>query len=332
MFLIERGSVEALQWEWAGLLPLDTVARSYLGVTKGVLLMLEQARLLVPARGPFVDGYKFRLYRTTDVDRFILQFLDRAVKVSSPSPELLPLARAAYMMGIALVTVLGGVLEGELTLFDLDSAQPLLRRLALSRDGIQHYLDERERRRLEDRGLLTVREAAAQLGVSDEVLQRWIRRGLLPCEQGNELGRKPRMLIQQEMLDIFRKTYLFTEEVAKCLGITLGTVQKYVRKGIISPVAGRRLGDGSNRLLFLRKEVEALLPAEGLTVREAAQVLEVRPARVYTLLKSGRLVGITGLPGISNLIHIRHSDIEAYQQYARDPAHKIESSLKDGGA
>jgi hypothetical protein len=56
MFLIERGSIETLQREWAGLLPLDTIARSYLGASKGVLLMLEQARLLVSARGPFVDG------------------------------------------------------------------------------------------------------------------------------------------------------------------------------------------------------------------------------------------------------------------------------------
>ena len=232
MFLIEKGSVEALQREWAELLPLDTVARSHLGVTKEVLLMLEQARLLVPARGPFVDGYKFRLYRAADVDQFCTQFLDRAVKVSGPSHELLSLPRAACMMGIALVTILGSVLEGELTLFDLDSARPLLRRLALSREGIQRYRNEWERQRLEGLGLLTVREAAAQLGVSNEVLQRWIHQGLLPCEQGNELGRRPCQLIRREMLDIFCGTYLFTEEVARRLGIASGTVHKYVRKGI----------------------------------------------------------------------------------------------------
>ena len=317
MFLIERGSIETLQREWAGLLPLDTVAQSYLGASKGVLLLLEQARLLVPARGPFVDGYRFRLYRATDVDRFITQFLDRAVKVTCHSPELLPLAQAACIMGIALVTVLGSVLEGELTLFDLDPAQPLLRRLALSRDGIQRYLDERERRRYQDLGLLTVREAAALLSVSDEVLQRWIRQGLLPYEQGNEQGRKPRLLIRREMLDSFRRTYLFTEEVAQCLGIAPGTVHKYVRKGVIFPVAGRRIGDGSNRLLFLRKEVEALVPAERLTVREAAQMLGVRPTRVYALLKSGKLTGIAGLTGTSALMRIRRSDIETYQQDAK---------------
>jgi DNA-binding transcriptional MerR regulator len=317
MFLIERGSVETLQREWAGLLPLDTVARSYLGATKGVLLMLEQARLLVPARGPFVDGYKFRLYRAPDVDRFIMQFLDRAVKVSNLSSELLPLCQAASMMGIALVTVLDSMLKGDLTLFDLDHSQPLLRRLALSRDGIQNYLDERKRRRQEVLGLLTVHEAAAWLSVDDKVLQRWIRQGLLTCEQDNGKGNKSRLLIRREMLDIFRKTYLFTEEVAKCLGVTPSTVHKYVRKGIIYPVAGRRIGDGSNRLLFLRKEVEALLPDEGLTVREAAQALEVRPARVYALLKSGSLTRIAGLPGTSTSIRICHSDLEVYRHDAK---------------
>jgi excisionase family DNA binding protein len=318
MFLIERGSIESLQREWAGLLPLDTVARSYLGATKGVLLMLERARLLVSARGPFVDGYKFRLYRATDVDRFITQFLDRAVKVTSPSPELLPLAQAACKMGIALVTVLVSVLEGELTLCDLDPAQPLLRRLALSRDGIRRYLDERERRRYQDLGLLTVREAAALISVSDEVLQRWIRQGLLPYEQGNEQGKKPRLLIRREMLESFRRTYFFTEEVARCLGIAPATVHKYVRKGIISPVAGRRLGDGSNRLLFLRNEVESLLSAEGLTVREAAQMLEVRPAHIYALVKSGKLSRIARLLGTSAMMRIRRSDIEAYRQVTKN--------------
>jgi len=180
--------------------------------------------------------------------------------------------------------------------------------------------------------LLTVREAAAWLSVNDEVLQRWIRQGLLSCEQGNGKGRKPRLLIRREMLDIFRKTYLFTEEVAKCLGIAPGTVHKYVRKGIIYPVAGRRVGDGSNRLLFLRKEVEALLPAEGLTVREVAQVLEVRPARVYALLKSGRLTGIAGLPGTSASMRIRRSDIEAYRQDAKNEVLlKTADPFEDGG-
>jgi excisionase family DNA binding protein len=317
MFLIERGSVETLQREWAELLPLDTVARSYLGCTKGVLLMLEQAKLLIPARGPFVDGYKFRLYRKPDVDRFMMQFLERSVKTSCQSSELLPLCKAAGMMGIALVTVLDSTLKGDLTLFDLDPAQPLMRRLVLSRDGIQNYLDERKRWRQEELGLLTVREAAALLNVDDKVLQRWIRQGLLTCEQDNGKGRKSRLLIRREMLDVFRKTYLFTEEVAKCLGVTSGTVHKYVRKGIIYPVAGRRTGDGSNRLLFLRKEVEDLLPAKGLTILEAAQVLEVRPERVYDLLKTGSLTRIAGLPSASASMRIRRSDIEAYRQLAK---------------
>jgi DNA-binding transcriptional MerR regulator len=318
MFLIEKGSVEALQREWAGFLTVNTVARSYLGCTKGVLLMLEQASLLIPSRGPFVDGYKFRLYRASDVDRFILQFLDRAVKVASPSSELLPLGQAANMMGIALVTVLDSTIKGDLTLFDFDPTQPLIKRLALSREGIQNYLSETKRRRQEVLGLLTVREAATLLSVDVEVLQRWMRQGFLTCEQDNGKGRKSRLFIQREMLDSFRKTYLFTEEVAKCLGVTPGTVHKYVRKGVIYPVTGRRIGDGSNRLLFLRNEVEALLPVEGLTVRETAQVLEVRPARVYALLKSGSLTRIAGLPGTSALMHIRRSDVEVYRRNAEN--------------
>ncbi len=64
-----------------------------------------------------------------------------------------------------------------------------------------------------------------------------------------------------------------------------------------------------------------MLPADGLTVREAAQVLEIRPARVYALLKSGSLIRIIGLPHTSVSIRIRRSDIEAYR-------HDVKSAIQ----
>ena len=333
MFLIERGSVEALQQEWVGYLSLDTVARSYLGCTKGILLKLEQASLLIPARGPCVDGYKFRLYRISDVNRFIAQFFERRVKVCNLSSELLPIGQAASKMGISLASLLDSALKGGLTLFDLDPAQPLIRRLALSRDEMLNYLDEHKRRRREVLGLLTISEAAQLLNVDDKVLQRWIRQGLLLCEPVNGIGRKSRLLIQREALNTFRKTYLFTEEVAKCLEVTIGTVHKYVRKGILTAVAGRRTGDGSNRLLFSRKEVETLLPPEGLTVREAAHVLGIRPERVYTLVKTGNLRSITGLSSASASMRIHRSEVEAYLWHAKSEtdAKGSECTHNDGG-
>ncbi len=314
LFLIERTSVERVRREWAGLLTVEVVARVWLGMTKAVVLMLEQTGVLMPVRGPGEDGYKVRLYNRADVERFTIEVLRRAVKLPCPIDECIPLSQAACVMNIPLATLLTDILNGHLMPTAFEGDQPLLPRLALSRLEMTRYRQERERQRCEDMGLLTVGEAAAILGVHDEVFLRWVQQGLLARERAALQGKKSSLLIRRTALNTFQQTYFFTEEVAERLGIAPSTVHKYVRKGIIYPVAGRRRGDGSNRLLFLRKEVEALLPTEGLTVREAAQRLEVRPARVYALLKSGRLTGIAGHPGTSAVMRIRRSDIEAYRQ------------------
>ena len=314
MFLIDRSSVETLRREWAGSLSLGVVARSCLGVTKGVVLMLEQAGLLTPMRGPFVDGYKFRFYRAADVEQLTARLLQRAVKAPADPPEQVPLSRAACVMGIPLVTILADVLGGNLTPIDPGSAQPVLTRLALSNSEIQSYLHERERRRHEELGLLTVCEAAALLAVDDEVLLRWIKQGFIRSEREGATGRKTRLLIRQEVLDSFRRSYCFTEEVADLLQVIPQTVHKYVRKGILRPVAGRRVGDGSNRLLFLRQDVEALVPPGSLSVGEAARTIGISPARVYALLRTGKLTGLELPKGTAASVRIGRADLESYRR------------------
>src|SRR5260221_3364528 len=105
LFLIERTSVERVRREWAGLLTVEVVARVWLGMTKAVVLMLEQTGVLMPVRGPGEDGYKVRLYNRADVERFTIEVLRRAVKLPVPIDECIPLSQAASVMNISLATL-----------------------------------------------------------------------------------------------------------------------------------------------------------------------------------------------------------------------------------
>src|SRR5260370_25910656 len=93
MFLIDRTSVEALQQEWSALIPLDIVAKSVLGVTKAVVLSLEQAGMLTPRRGPHQDGYKVRLYSQADIMQFEKLMLPHVRRFSEPPTNALPLPK-----------------------------------------------------------------------------------------------------------------------------------------------------------------------------------------------------------------------------------------------
>jgi excisionase family DNA binding protein len=313
MFLIEKTSVESVRREWVGLLTAEVVAQSWLGVTKAVVLMLEQRGVLMPVRGPGEDGYKVRLYKGTDVERFAIEVLKCAVKSSGLAHDCVPLSQAARMMGIPLATLLMDILNSHLTPVAFESDQPLLPCLALTRLEMMRYRDERKRQRREDMGLLTVGEVAAMLGVHDEVLLRWVQQGLLTCDKTRLRGKKSLLLIRRTALETFRQTYLFTEEAAERLGVVRSTVWKYVRKGVLHPIVGRGTGDGSNRLLFLRNEVEGLVADGHLTVPEAATALGLSRSRVYALLRAGELRHEVTSRGMSRSIRLLRADVDAYR-------------------
>ena len=313
MFLIEKASVESVRREWAGLLSAEVVAHSWLGVTKAVVLMLEQRGVLMPVRGPGEDGYKVRLYRETDVERFVIEVLRCTVKSPGPPHDCVPLSQAARMMGVPLATLLVDILNSHLTPVSFESNQPLLPRLALTRQEMVRYREERKRQRREDMGLLTIGEAAALLGIHDEVLLRWMQQGLLASDGASLRGKKPLLLIRRTALDAFRQTYLFTEEAAGRLGVVRSTVWKYVRKGVLHPIVGRGAGDGSNRLLFLREEIEGLVAAGRLTVQEAAMALGLSRSRVYALLRAGKLRHEVAPGRMSRSIRLLRADVDAYR-------------------
>ena len=319
MFLIERESVEFVQREWAGLLPLDSVARFHLGVTKRVLLEIERAGLLKPARGPWVDEYKFRLFRAADIEQFSADLLGCALPAPLPVPEHVTLTQAACVLRVPVINILTEVLNGYLRPIDLGTAQPLLQRLVLTSDEIRRSLERRAQQRRDDLGLLTTREASARLGVDHDVLLRWVRHGFLTCEKMATGGSRFSLVIHQEALEVFQYTYISTEAAAELLGTVPSTVWKYVRKGVLRPVTGRHTSEGGNRLLFLREQVESLAPTDTVTVHEAAALLGLSCSRVYALIRAGKLQPIRLPKGISNSMRLPRSDVVSYLPKLRTP-------------
>jgi hypothetical protein len=259
MFLIDRGSVEVLRREWEDLIPLNLVARSYLGVTKSVVLALEDAGMLIPTQGPGTDGYKPRFYTRTEVQQFEKNLLLHSVKTPERPSESVSLPVVSTIVGLTLVTLVKEVLDNNLTPREENSGRPLFQRLSLSRPEVPSFLEEYKQRQRMKLGLLTAGEVAENLGISKRVLRRWVRKDLMRGEKIVIGGKKASLFFQRKALDDFHENYAFSQEVAAMLGIAPQTVSKYVRKGIVSPVTGRRTTEGGTRLLFLREEIASLV-------------------------------------------------------------------------
>ena len=264
MFLVDRTSVEALQREWSALIPLDIVAKSVLGVTKAVVLSLEQAGMLTPRRGPHQDGYKVRLYSQADIVQFEKLLLPRVRRVSESPTNALPLPKASNRMGMALVEILREVLDNHLTLLEVSGNQPLFRRLVLPSSQIPGFLQEYKRGQYRERGLLTISEAACCIGVGEKVLRRWARCGLVEKEVLVIGGKQPPLLFRREAVEAFRRTYAFVNEVADQLRVMPQTVRKYVQMGMLHPVKDRSTGEWASGLIFRRDEIEEFRALRGL--------------------------------------------------------------------
>lgn len=256
MFLIERACVVALQQTWATLISLEDVARIHLGTTKAVVLALEDAGMLLPIRGPKIDGYKLRFYNPTAIKEFEELVLMHAVKLQEePSETIIPLTVFASKAGVPLVTLLKEILNGHLLPFTVGVNQPLFQRLTLSKGEVGTFLDTYKQRQRKHQELFTSREVAMDLDISEKTLRRWVQWGLI---EGNLLrigGKRPTLLFLETALEHFHSTYMTTTEVAHLLGVALATVSKYVRKGKLHPVVGRKTQYGGTKLIFKKEEV-----------------------------------------------------------------------------
>ena len=314
--LIERSSVEEMRAEWEKFVTIESVAKEFLGIRSAALYTLMDADLLVPERGPKIDGYSQYLYKKADVEQFVNALLQCAVKVQQPFTEGSYLSLTRHWLGgrLTLATTITEILHEHLLPIDLDNGRPLFQRLFLTRTEMNRFREKRKRWREEELEWFTLPEAAAHLGVFEGILKHWMQCGLISGERKelDTIWRRPCLMFTKESLEEFRKTYALTEDVATLFGVTPATIDHYVSKGIIHQVVGRRTHQGGSRMLFLREEVESLAPPGSLSIREAMTLLGVSKNQIYSLIHTRHLPCIHQPSGQRTPIRFLRSDLETY--------------------
>ena len=118
-----------------------------------------------------------------------------------------------------------------------------------------------------DEGLLSVPDAANELGVKQEVAYALARAGLLKTRQQSLGGRKARFLSRKD-LDDFRRRFAFSHELTKVFGGTSKTLSgKLMRRGI-KPIAGPKGSDVYCRqYLWRRIHPRTAVGADGQRMR-----------------------------------------------------------------
>ncbi len=163
--LVLRKSVEAIRDEFKTHIPLQTVASTLLGISPVRVLTLADAGLLVPIRGPKIDGYALWMYKDADVEELIIRIANCASPGSLSNEKSLPLCRAIHRLGrgITIARALVEILCGRLKPIDTGNNCPLLYRLKLSYQEIARFLEGIREQRRTELELLTTREVASYL-------------------------------------------------------------------------------------------------------------------------------------------------------------------------
>lgn len=319
LYLIESESVEALLQGWKTFVTIKDVARSYLGISEQVMVQLEETGLLVPAHGPMTEKFITPVYKIGDVERFVDSLQKCATKAVPPVFGDITLCNAHRYFGEwTLVDTLKAVLDGRLHPIDPGGDQPVLRRLTLSQEETRRLGREYSLLRRRDLGLYTLDEAAASLGISLGAMRCWLREGILEGEYVRVKGAvRERLLIRQETLDEFYRAHVSRQDAAAALGINLRGIGKLVSAKTLHPIRVHNY-----QVLLKREEIQRLIPADSLSVAEAARVLGAPPQCVTVLIQSGRLTAVraTNEPGVPfrvlwrDLLTYQHDRVLFYQR------------------
>jgi predicted site-specific integrase-resolvase len=320
VWLVEKIDVEALLVEWKDLLPLGTVAQSFLGISKHLVVKLSRAELLIPARAPGKAKGITWYYKPEEVERFKAALLQRAEKCALTSPPI-PLSRITDAIRLPLVEAVREILDGHLRAVDTGTDQLLFERLVVTRGEVRRFIKERQEKLRSERDLLTACEVMALFGrkgsVDCAMLKHWMNHGLLIGEQVTTNGVARGLYFRRESVEAFRRTYIFTKEAAGLLEVHPRVVYGYVNKGMLHPVYP--LGW---YYLFLREEVEALKAPDTLSICEAARFLGISRSGLCKLMHKGRVPYVQH-PQHSTRKRLLRTDVEHFRAAREDRKSRV---------
>ncbi|HEY0070341.1 MAG TPA: helix-turn-helix domain-containing protein [Chloroflexia bacterium] len=276
------------------LLARNEVLRA-LGCSHETLKRLDDRELLQPVVSDRNRPTALWRYDSRDVEAFQERYVtsrEAATILGCASSTLDELARLGHLPQDAVVCV------GRFTTDDTKDVVS-----AIDEQG-KAYASKRKVARRFDRAALedwlqdriTTAEAAQLLGVREERVRTWARKGFFSRISLIWYSRR-------EILE-WRDNRLSTKDVAEIFEVSPPTVARWVRLGKLTPVLC--MGKNGKWCYFSRAEIERRM-TEWVTIEEASSMLGVHRATIEAWCKVGKLV--PDARGIKGRIWLKRADI-----------------------
>ena len=243
--LLRAVGVHALQKERARLLTKEEV-RDLLGSGKATVDKLRRAGLL-PTEADYQDPDGVR-YPIAGVEA-LLEDLESRVQPRAAKPKkavtMATIARQVPMPDFDVCDIVVAVRAGEIAPVALDAKARGLHRILFKQADVARFVAALART---EKHTLSIKQAADELGVKEEVARHWARAGLLTTVAGSsptESGRR----VTEAALAAFRREYVTAAEFARVHRLGKKLAGRNLIEFGIEAVSGPSV-DGARQFLF----------------------------------------------------------------------------------
>ena len=242
--------MDELCHKWSDGISLEEVSR-WLGLSEPMVLNLVKADLLFAERSPETDGsshWVFGKQAVTECYYEVTKNLRRHTP-ECPAVSLDEAAQILVVLELDKAGLLRYVAAGKPPCYLSWGAQGL-GQMTFTEGDIRALLEESKA----DRGWVSHKEVARQMGVKESSVSRWVESGLLPpvAACGGTY------YFDEDKADEFATGHVFIDQVVEIAETTADAVRKWIREGLLEPVSGPKV-DRYYRNLFRREDVERLL-------------------------------------------------------------------------
>lgn len=285
---VDRAEVVELSHIWLNCIGLPEVSQ-YLGIPQDIVLDMVKIGLLVADRSP-KEGFVHWKFSKSIVEEFLNRIIEHVrfyQEGAFDNPSLLRLSAASKISGAKTglneASMLLQVAQGRLRAYHAKDQHIQLSNLLLDRSDIDSCIAAYEA----DRNLVRSVEAQKILGVRQQTLAHWVRKGLIP----NISSRKSIQYFDRDVIENFFAHYVTTKEAADILKLSKFSIQCLASAGYLEAISGPNV-DGYGVYTFNRR---TLLEWRNswLTLEEVMQLLEIKDRETLDKwVEQGKLVAL----------------------------------------
>lgn len=232
---------------YRSLLPLKKVADK-IGMSEYVVKKFVKAGHINPTLSPEND-YGDYLFTHSEIDSF-LDSIRQNVMIPSGSETLIAPFNAhsvATKISLEIVDLVEHIFDGTLPIYNYDEDIGLNSILVNRSDLLAiNQIDKL------DEHLISIQDAAAQLGIYTDAIYRTIKTGMLNVTKLT-INKAVQSYIDQRALSIFKAEYIYINEIAKQFGVSPTNLAYKIIDAGITPVSGPGI---DNNLLYIFKRAE----------------------------------------------------------------------------